>query len=212
MDKILLYINNSNKGSLRGVEFEARSNLEWFDHVLGCDRFFSMISIGMNATYIDSEIEPPKEIANTFVSYTNRSGRSVPYSPFLDENGKLQLPGSRGLYDQPEWLINADVTLDLPTNTSISLYLYGQSDVLTAVGIGQAESAKYSTLDEYTASYYELGLGIKQRFGERFDVGFRVSNLSDTKRKIIYDPAYTDEERLSYNKGRNFSLSASYSF
>ena len=209
------YVNNENVGNLRGVEIEARTDLGFIDDYFEWEDALSNLTVGFNATYIDSSIDRPKNIQSTYASalpLNDGTGGVYTISPFNDENGHLDLPGARGLYDQPEWILNADISYELPSDTILSLYLYGQSDVLTAVGSGRAENGGLSSLDEYTASYFELGLNIKQKIGEHFEVGFRVGNLTDSVRRVIYDPGIVDEERYSYRKGRSFSLSGSYSF
>ncbi|MGB0333890.1 MAG: TonB-dependent receptor domain-containing protein [Opitutales bacterium] len=209
------YINNENKGTLQGIEIEGRSGLDFVDSWLGSDEIFSNVSVGFNATLIDSEIDRPRNIVSTYTSavpLNDGSGDFYFISPFLDENGQLDLPGARGLYDQPEWILNADVTVEFPTETTATLYLYGQSQVLTAVGSGRAENNALSLLDEYTDSYFELGLNIKQKISDNFSISLRVNNLTDSVRRVIYDPDIVDDEKYSYRKGRSFSISGSYTF
>lgn len=200
------YFNNKDEAILTGAEIEARHNLGFLSRVDDSLAFMEHVSFGFNVSLIDAVVDRPPEILGTyFTKQTNG-----PVGPFVGGD----VPKERGLYDQPEWIANFDVTVDVPkTGTSVTLALYTQSDVLSAVGAGDAEGNQLSTLDEYTASYEQWDLSIKQQIRENFTLSFKISNLTDTERKVIYDPSLVEDfERYSYKLGRTYSLSATYEF
>lgn len=200
------FFNNDSPATLKGIELEARHNLGFLGALSDSLRPLENLSFGFNVSLIDAEVDRPPEILLTYFSETN----GAPIGPFVDG----ETPKTRGLYDQPEWIANADVTAEIPQwGTTITVAFYAQSDVLTAVGAGDAQANQLSTLDEYIAEYYQLDLNIKQQITKNLSIRFKVSNLTDTERKLIYDPALVEDyERLTYKDGRTFSLSATYRF
>jgi hypothetical protein len=96
------------------------------------------------------------------------------------------------------------------------------SDVLDAAGtaaINPDNSVLSFTLDRYVGSFYQLDLIVSQTWRVDFlrgDLTLKLSakNLTDSTRKIIYDPEQTrsEIEERAYKVGRDFSLSLSYTF
>jgi hypothetical protein len=134
------------------------------------------------------------------------------------------LEKSRRLFSQPEWIANADVTFDHPDwGTKVTLAYFAISDVLDAAGttiLGPNLRVDGIVLDRYLAPYGQLDLIVSQTWTPRFLGGgsltFKVSakNLTDSTRRLIYDPAQTREEieERRYKIGRDFKFTVSYGF
>ena len=110
------------------------------------------------------------------------------------------LSKSRRLFGQPEWIANADLSFDQPDwGTKATLAFFAISDVLDAAGVANLNSDNkvFSlTLDRYIDSYSRLDLIVSQSLHTGFfggDLIFKISakNLTDTTRRIVYDPGQT---------------------
>ena len=212
--------NNENEAELLGMEVEGRRTLDFIGgDLLG--GFFETISIGGNFTYIDAEVErSPFEIART-----EEPGRS-----FFDtipedvEAGRVRFDGlekKRRLFGQPEWIANADISLDHPDwGTKATLSIFAISEILDAVGAADLDNqggVEGYTLDRYLDKYYQLDLVLSQAFaiprmpGE-FTAKASIKNLTDTTRKVIYDQDQTidDIPERSFKVGRDYSFSIGY--
>ena len=127
------------------------------------------------------------------------------------------LADSRRLFGQPEWIGNADIEFDQPDwGTKVTLALFAISDVLDAAGnasISNVGQIYALTLDSYIASYHQLDLIFRQTLGD-FSLKVTAKNLTNTERKIIYDPYQTADEvaERSVKVGRDYSISISYAF
>jgi hypothetical protein len=55
---------------------------------------------------------------------------------------------------------------------------------------------------------------ISQKLWRGFSVGFTAKNLTDSTRRIIYDPAQTSHRitEREYKRGRDYSLTVSWKF
>ena len=199
------FFNNENEATVQGIEVEARKSLDF----LGSDlAFLEYLSLGGNFTYIDAEVDRSEvEIIRA--------------QPFFGSVGSLK--GSRRLFSQPEWIANADISFDHPDwGTKATLVVFAISDVLDAAGSAFVTSSgdilSY-TPDRYLDSYYQLDLIMSKTWRVDFlrgDLTFKVSikNLTDSTRRIIYDPEQTHDEIVerSWKAGRDYSFSLTYEF
>jgi Outer membrane receptor proteins, mostly Fe transport len=209
------FFNNPNRGKIQGIELEARKSLTLttFDP-LGVEipnrdlfEFLDYFSIGGNYSYFDAEVKRSE--------FERASAQTFFHQP-PDPN--LSLERKRRLYGQPKWIANADISFDHPIwGTRVTLAYFAISDVLDAAGFAIPNSAgaivNY-TLDRYVDSYEQLDLVMSQQLWRGFSVGFSAKNLTDTKRRIIYDPKQTSHRiaEREYRRGRDYSLTVSWKF
>jgi outer membrane receptor protein involved in Fe transport len=198
------FFNNENEASVSGIEVEARKNLGFLGSGLG-----EHLSIGGNFTYIDAEVDRiDAEVARARGFFGTAPG-DVPRFSGLEK--------SRRLFGQPEWIANFDLTFDHPEwGTKFTVAFFQISDVLDAAGsatIAPNGGIISFTPDRYVDSFDRLDLTLSQAWR---DWTFKISakNLTDSRRRLIYDPEqtrHTIAER-SFRVGRDLSLSVTYSF
>jgi outer membrane receptor protein involved in Fe transport len=205
----LTYFNNPNTATLRGVEFQFNTGLDVIADEL------ENFSFGTNFAYIDARVGFPDNVKATYFSVT-APGTPVETenSPFGgSENGDFvtnNVPTTRRLFDQPEYIFNAYITYDNPDwGSMLTLSVFAQSDVLTSVGTGSS-----MTVDQFSIPYYSLDLTFQQEITENLVFAFRVTNITDTVRGIFYDDTvlsgnYTRQE---YRVGQTYTLSLTCSF
>jgi TonB-dependent receptor len=204
------FFNNPNQASLWGIEAEGRKNLGF----VGLD-FAQYFSVGTNFTYIDAKVDRTEaELARSRLFF-GVAGKDINRFP--------ELKKTRRLFGQPQWIANADLSFDQPDwGTKATLAFFAISDVLDAAGtanIGPDGKVFSFTLDRYVDSYSRLDLILSQTVHADLlggDVVFKLSvkNLTDTTRRVIYDPSQTlgrIAER-SYKVGRDFKITLSYAF
>jgi outer membrane receptor protein involved in Fe transport len=204
------WFNNPNTAKLWGIEVEARKYLDFLGD-LG-----EYLSIGGNFTYIHARVDrPEEELARAQLFFRTVPGQAASYSG---------LEKSRRLFSQPEWIANADITFDNPDwGTKATLAYFAISDVLDAAGttiLGPDLRVQGIVLDRYLAPYGQLDLILSQTWTPAFLGGgaltFKLSakNLTNSTRKLIYDPAQTNEEiaERKYKIGRDFKFTVSYGF
>lgn len=200
-EAFLTWANNPNTARVRGVELELRKDLGFLWEPL------AGLSVGGNFTYIEAEVGVPEIIRESRASrYASDPNEDLGDFPVINE----EVPTTRRLFDQPEWILNLDLTYQNPTildGLEVVVAAYAISDVLTAA------TGEFA-FDEFDESYLELDFRVSQRFLDHWKLSFSVSNLLDPKREQIYDPDQTaiDYTRQSYRQGRDYSLSVSYDF
>lgn len=210
------FFNNPNRADLQGIEAEARKSfgflgfghpgLQWLNH----------LSLGGNYTYIDAEVaRTGAELARS---------RDF-FGVAADETDKVrfeEISETRRLFNQPEWIANADLTFDHPGwGTRITLAWFAISSVLDAAGtatVAPNGEVRSFTLDRYIDEYDQLDLIVRQTFRlprnwGSLTFGFTAKNLTDSERAVLYDPEQTfDEiEERSFKIGRDYSFSLTYS-
>ncbi len=204
------FFNNPNRARLAGVETELRKNLGF----LGFD-WAEYFTLGGNFTYIDAKVDRSSfeiQRAQPFFGAT-------PGTIAIHQG----LSTSRRLFGQPEWIANADLTFDQPEwGTQATVAFFGISDVLDAAGVANLnpKNEVYSlTLDRYIDSYSRLDVIVSQRvtmplFGS--DLIFKISgkNLTNTTRRIVYDPGQTDQRypERAYKVGRNYKFTIAFEY
>jgi outer membrane receptor protein involved in Fe transport len=210
------FFNNPDTADLWGAEFEARKSLDFFGS--SAPDWLKYFSIGGNYTYIDAEV------ARTDAELV----RSVAFFGTSEDDPDLfrELDQTRRLFNQPRWIVNADVTFDHPDwGLKATLAWFGISDVLDAAGaaaIGPPDANGMTpvlsiTLDRYIDSYGELRATVSKTFklpGPYGELVFRASakNLTDSERRVVYDP-FATAERITDREihlGRDYDFSITY--
>jgi len=187
------WVNNPNEADLRGVEVEARLGLGRLAEEL------SSFSVGGNVSFIDAEVEELPQIVQQ-----------------LRNNGHVGADETvtRRLYDQPEYLINTDLTWTQGRwGTTVTLAANFTSDVLAASG-GGVLGVSESSLDLYTRAHERIDFFVSQKLWDGWKLRVGVKNLTDPVRGTIYDPERTAGTivRNEYRAGREYSVSVSAQF
>jgi outer membrane receptor protein involved in Fe transport len=199
------WFNNPSEATVWGLELEARNNLGSL--AFGRDELFFLeyFTIGGNGTWIDATVDrTPGELRRA--------------TQFFPAGSATTLKDSRRLYSQPKWVANADVSFEqLDWGTNVTLAFYAISDVLDAAGtatVGANNQVQAITLDRYIASYHLLDLVVTQKIWDGLALKFSAKNLTDSRRRVIYDPAEVrgQIEERSFRVGRDYSLELSYTF
>ena len=206
------FFNNPNTARLWGIEIEARKSFDFLAQ-LGLDfpgiELFDYLSVGGNFSWIDASVaRTPTERARAQRFFLVPDGETARF-PSLNRK--------RRLFGQPEWIGNADVSFDHPDwGTTVTLAVFAISDVLDAAGsagIGKDRvNADTLTLDRYLDDYYQLDFIASQEIWQGISIKLSVKNLTDTRRRRVYDreqTAKTYVERMR-QYGRDWSLSVGY--
>lgn len=177
-DAEIVSFANRDQAEVYGVEFEARRTLD----VIPAE--YGILSLGVNLAWIQSEVAlSPEELA---------AKREV-------------LPGAsatRSLYDQSPYVLNADLTYDLPqTGTSLTLgfNLFGPRITI----------ASLTTEDVFEQPAPLLDLVLQQRLSRRLSLKFSAKNLLDP----AFERTYGESGRLlfsSHRRGMTFALGLNY--
>lgn len=203
---VLSFFNNPNKAQIKGVEVEMQTSLDFISKDL---QYFSF---GANYTYIDASVGYPDNVLDSYFTYDangnllNGAFVGAAGPPLGNDN----LPKDRRLFDQPKWLVNGNLTFNQPDwGTAITLAVFAQSDVLTAVGSGLDNS-----VDQFTIPYYQLDLTYNQNLTDDLVFKFQVTNLTDTTRGIDYKVPVlnTSYPRTSYKIGLSYRFALEYTF
>jgi TonB-dependent receptor len=202
------FFNNENEASLWGVEAELRKAIDFVG-----PEVLQYFSVATNFTWIDAKVDRSAiERQRADVFFGTAAG---------DEELYAGLSKSRRLFSQPEWIVNADVTFDHPDwGTKVTLALFAISDVLDAAGsatLNPNGNVVSLALDRYVDSFHQLDLIASQSWsfeklpGE-FTFKASLKNLSDSTRRLIYDPHQTAAKiaERTFTIGRDLSVSVSY--
>jgi outer membrane receptor protein involved in Fe transport len=174
---------NYPRGTLEGIEFEAREGLGNLWPVL------DGLSIGGNATLIDSSVRLPDDEIHAF---------SAP---------NLQAPMStRDMTNTPEHLYNLFLTYDVPKlGTRLGLFYTVTGDSLVA---GAGESNGNYVPSVYAVEYDRLNFSLSQPFGPHLRLTFQAKNLTNPVRREVYRSEYIGDDvtKTSYSEGVEYSL------
>jgi outer membrane receptor protein involved in Fe transport len=180
-DNSQIRYENFEQADVFGIEAELR---------FGLDRLWEpleSLALGFNAAYIESEVPL------TEVQKINREG----YGEFST---------TRSLYDQPAYILNANLTWENPgsgTTVTLSGGVVGESLVL--VGLARP--------DEFVQPAPELNLFVRQRIGKHWDVRFTARNLLNPAYEVVQTWPDAGEKILqSYTRGITFGLSIGCEF
>lgn len=205
-----VFFNNPNSATIEGVEFEFRKSLAF----IGND-FFDYFSIGGNFALIDASVRIPetfRQLLSGGLAVTVGITPSVigggAYAeltgPGTFEGRFNEPPTERVLFQQPEWIANADVSFDNPSwGTRVTLSVFAQSKVLDKAG--GFISRERATVDEFRKSYHEVNFSFSQRIYRYLSIGFGVKNLTNSERGVDFDESVGGTKR-SYRVGRNYSI------
>ena len=178
------WYNNPSEATITGVEIEGRKNLAFLD--LG--GAFEYLSLGGNYAFIDGEVD------------------RFPIEVERKEAVGVPIDTSRQLTEQPEHILNMDLTYDNPERgLRVSLIYYYISDTLRAVSLDTG-------YDIYSEAYSTLDLTVSQELWENFKVSFAIKNLTNPERRNFYDVEGREVEADSARLGRLFQVSISADF
>ena len=173
--------NNYDSADVQGVEFEFRKNLD------DLSDFTKEMSFGFNATYIQSEV------ARTFEQYQNQL-------LFVGQSTR-----TRPLFDQPEYILNTDLTWDhKSTGTALTLSGGVVGRRLTVVGL--------ATPDEYEEPTPQVDVFLSQSIGKRWKVKLSAKNLLNPSYETTQDWLSQIVKVRSYTKGMTFGLTVGCEF
>jgi outer membrane receptor protein involved in Fe transport len=178
-DNSVITYFNYDEADVMGVEGEIRKNLGHFWDAL------AEFTVGFNAAYIESEVALTRE---------QRLNRAI--SGITDT--------TRPLFDQPEYVLNGDITWDhKASGTAITLSGGVVGRRLVLVGLAKP--------DDYEEPSPQLDFFISQKFGKHWKAKFSAKNLLDP----VYEVTQTWPQAgtlpiRTYSKGMTFGLSVSY--
>jgi outer membrane receptor protein involved in Fe transport len=177
----VVYIN-SEEAEVFGVEAEFRTSLGNFWKPL------SKFTMGFNAAYIVSEVP---------ISDFDRSQRMGNF---------LESGSSRPLYDQPEFVLNGDLTWDnKTTGTTITLSGGVVGRRLVVYGL--------TTPDEYEEPSPQLDFFLTQNIGKHWKLKFSARNLLNPAYEVSQTAPATGHVIIeSYKKGITFGISLGCEF
>jgi outer membrane receptor protein involved in Fe transport len=182
-NNIVSFTNRPN-AVVRGVEFEVRKKLDFVDPLL------HDFSIGGNYSYIDSQVDVPYSGDGVNVQVYNRT-----------------------LFDQPAYVLNADLGYDNPrTGTSFS-FVFSRTGERLALDVPNAPNA-------YEQPINTLDVFFSQRLGRRWKLRFGARNLLDPEIRTIFVSDFGGSRNdfggnyvfRSYKRGITYSLSLSAEF
>ncbi len=177
---------NQSEAIVSGVEFEARQSLGIVDPLL------QDVTLGGNFTWIDSEV------------------KDVPY---VDPATQLQVTYSRPLFDQPQYVLNADLTVEVPrTRTTLSFVYSRAGERLTRDGGVVAPNI-------YEQSFDTFDIFLSQRLGGRWRMRLGARNLIDPVVSQIFVNDFGQRRDFggryvyrSLRRGATYSLSVTCDF
>lgn len=183
---------NYPEGELSGYEIEMRQKIgQFWDRLEG-------LSLGANATFIDSSVSLPLDEAAQF------------------DQPNIQAPlSTRDMTNAPDYLYNLFMTYEMDelglTGTQLGVFYSFRGDTLVA-GAGQSKGNFVPNV--YETEYGTLNLSVTQKIGETWKVKFQAKNLLDPKIDTVYRSKYIgrDITKTSYRKGMEFSISISAEF
>jgi TonB-dependent receptor len=180
-------VENYPEGELSGFEFEVRQHLGRFSGKL------DGLSVGANATFIDSEVTLPDDEAAQF------------------DTPAVQAPMStRDATGAPEHLYNLYLTYDLP-RTRFGLFYTVRRDTLFA-GATVVDNNFVPSI--YDKQYGTLNATISRQIASSAWLTIQGKNLTNPEIEQVYRSEYIegDATRTSYTAGREFTIGISVSF
>ncbi len=208
------FFNNPGEADLWGVEIEARKNIDFLEGIgFSVPDWLQYFSIGGNYTYIQAEV--PRTEAELA-----RSERFFATAPGDVERFAALAP-TRRLFNQPEWIANADVTFDHPDwGLKLTVAYFAISDVLDAAGsatLSNTGTVLEYVPDRYVGAFSDLRATISKTIplpGGLGDLVLRATgkNLLNGPRRLVYDPYQTNKQIVEQElrSGRDFSLSLTF--
>jgi len=177
-----IFPNNVREGTVYGLEFEARHQLDFLHSSL------ENLSVGLNASLIKSEVTIPD------------SELTLIRAVFPDA------PDQRELYGQSPYIVNLDATYRVPAWKSTFTTVFGVTgerlDLVTSGALP----------DVYEQPAPALDFIWSQNLANRWKLKLTAKNLLDSERKKTLEHGGTTYFYERYSRGRRFSLSLSYAF
>ncbi|MBC8003609.1 MAG: TonB-dependent receptor [Opitutaceae bacterium] len=173
---------NYTKADVMGVEVELRDNLgNWWNPL-------EELTIGFNAAYMQSEVPLLDE---------DRAQRSL---------GWRDTSTVRSLYDQPEYVANADITWDYKRTATALTIVYG------VVG-PRLIAAGTASPDDIEEAAPQLDVFLSQKLGRHWKMKLSAKNLLDPEFQVTQKwPAGGKLVTKTYTKGMTFGLSVGCEF
>lgn len=208
------FFNNPNEADLWGIELEARKNIDFLEDIgLSVPEWLQYFSIGGNYTYIQAEVGRTQD-------ELERADRFFAVAPG-DVERFAGLAPTRRLFNQPEWIANADVTFEHPDwGLELTVAYFAISDVLDAAGsatLSNTGTVLEYVPDRYVGAFSDLRATISKTVplpGGLGDLVLRATgkNLLNGPRRLIYDPFQTNKEIVEQElrSGRDFSFSLTF--
>ena len=173
------FINNNNEADLSGFEFELQQNLGVFgDGLFGFP--LSWLTIGGNYTKLDATVER-SNFEKSNLTDTRFNGNLI--DPNVFQAGAFS---TRSLYDQPEYVANAFVSLDIePTGTRITLSQNWLGQQLDRAGGLSGDFV--GSADLFWQEFSSLSLVIEQRITDYIKLRFSAKNIDRSVRELAED-------------------------
>ena len=160
----------------------------------------SGLTLGANATIIDSEVDLPESEQRQF------------------EGLNIQAPiTSRDMTNAPEHLYNIFAIyemakLGLPW-TTVSIFYTVRGDTLIA-GAGTTQNGQAFIPSVYETEFGTLNASVAQNLGAGWEAKLSAKNLLDPEIETVYRSEFigSDVVKTSYQKGMEFSFGLSASF
>lgn len=181
------YVNNNNDADLQGYEIELQQNLGILgDSFLGVP--LSWITLGGNYTLLDAEVMRSEFEMNNL---TNQRFNEQLKDPGIFQDGGQY--DTRPLYDQPEYVANAFLTLLIePTGTSLTLSSNWVGKQLDRAG-GLSENVNAGgSGDIYWDEFSSLNFVLEQSIGDHWKIKFAVKNLDSPVRTLYEDDIFRE--------------------
>lgn len=181
VDGEIVSFSNRSEAEVRGIEIEARHGLGFLsDHLEG-------ISVGMNASYIQSAVQlTPAEISNR--------------TSFLGDASE-----TRPLFDQSPYIANADITWEQKRwGTTVTAVASVFGPRITIAGL--------ATPDVYEQPAPQLDFVVTQRIGEHFKLRFTARNVLNPQFDRTYGESADSPIFQTFRRGMAFGLSVGYEF
>jgi TonB-dependent receptor len=174
---------NYPEGQLSGIEAEVRQSLGNFSSSL------DGLSVGLNATFIDSSVQlPDDEVA----------GFNAP---------NIQAPMTeRDMTSAPEHLYNFFLTYEVASSgTQLGLFYTVQGDTLVA---GAAESSGNFVPSIYATQFDTLNFTLRQPLAGALELVFQAKNLTNPRIEEVYRSPYIDGDvvHTSYTQGIEYTI------
>lgn len=192
---------NFPSGELSGYEFELRQDLS---------RFWSRaegLTLGANATFIDSEVKNSDEVRFGTGNSSFVAGQGV--EGFFGAPGSFE---SRDMTLAPDHLYNIFATYEVGEwGTEVSLLYAVQGDTLVS---GASVANTEFTPSVYATPFDTLNLALTQRLGPYLRLKLQAKNLTNPSIDEVYRSRYFEGDTLktSRTKGIDYSISLTGSF
>jgi outer membrane receptor protein involved in Fe transport len=146
------------------------------------------LSVGANATFIESEVTLPDDEAVDF----DMAGIMAPMS-------------SRDMTNAPDHIYNLYLTYDIErTGTQMALFYTIQGDTLIA-GAGQSNGNFVPSV--YATQFDTLNMSLAQRLGKHFKLQLQAKNLTNPAYQTVYRSEFIGDDVLKTSHTAGFEIS-----